>query len=272
MPHELYRGPFLWIALGFVVLEALYIAFVARKPYDARETLASLGVAAGNLITRPLTSLVILTTFPWVARFAPWHLPDTNPLVWIAGFLAFEFLYYWMHRLSHTVRWMWASHAVHHSADHFTLPAAVRLGWTNVLSGEWLIYLPLVLIGFSPTLVVIFVTLDLSYQFFLHTELWPRWGVLEHVLNTPAHHRIHHASNDRYLDTNFGGVLIVFDKLFGTFALDDGQDPVRFGLTHPMRSYNPFVISLREWGRMGRDVLRARSPSQVVKTLFGPPQ
>ncbi len=272
MIHDLYRGPFLLAAFALILLEAGYIALIRHETYGARQALASLGVAAGNILTRPLASAVVLATFPAVARLAPWHLPDGKPWVWIAGFLAFEFLYYWMHRFSHTVRWLWASHAVHHSADSFTLPAAIRLGWTNVLSGEWLFYLPLVLLGFSPALVVAFLALDLGYQFFLHTELSPKWGVLEHVLNTPAHHRIHHASNTRYLDRNFGGVLIVFDKWFGTFAKDDGREPVRFGLTHPMASNNPFVICLREWCRMGRDALRARSPRRFIGALFGRPR
>ncbi|CAL4869654.1 hypothetical protein MMA231_03946 (plasmid) [Asticcacaulis sp. MM231] len=196
----------------------------------------------------------------------------TDLWVWIAGFIGFEFLYYWMHRYSHTIRWLWASHAVHHSANSFNLPAAVRLGWTNALSGEWLMFLPMVLLGFPPLMVVLLLTGNLIYQFFLHTELSPKWGVLEHVLNTPAHHRIHHASNPQYLDRNFGGVLIVFDKWFGTFAVDDHSEPVVFGLTTPIHSYNPFVISLREWGRMLGDVTRSKSLVEAAGNLFGRPK
>lgn len=272
MEHNLYHGAFIWVALAFVILEALYIAFVRKEAYDVRQTAASLGVAVGNTLLRPLTALLVMAVFPFAARFAPWHLSMTDPWVWIAGFIVFEFLYYWMHRYSHTIRWLWASHAVHHSANSFNLPAAVRLGWTNALSGEWLMFLPMVLFGFPPLMVVILLTGNLIYQFFLHTEQSPKWGVLEHVLNTPAHHRIHHASNAQYLDRNFGGVLIVFDKWFGTFAEDDQSETVVFGLTTPIHSYNPFVISLREWGRMLGDVTRSKSLAEAAGNLFGRPK
>ncbi|MFT4076559.1 MAG: sterol desaturase family protein [Asticcacaulis sp.] len=272
MTHNLYHGVFIWVALAFVIAEALYIALVRREAYDVRQTAASLGVAVGNALLRPVTGLVIMTVFPFVAQFAPWHLSMRDPWVWIAGFLGFECLYYWMHRFSHTIRWMWVSHAVHHSANSFNLPAAMRLGWTGVLSCEWLAFLPMVLLGFSPLMVVILLSANLTYQFFLHTELSPKWGVLEQVLNTPAHHRIHHASNLQYLDRNFGGVLIVFDRWFGTFAEDDRSEPVVFGLTTPIRSYNPFVIALREWGRMWRDLKRSRSVTEAALTLFGRPK
>ncbi len=272
MHQTAFHGVFLVAVLAFAVLEAVYTAVVLRRDYDVRESAASFGVALGNIVTRPLTSMAVMLVFPFFAQFAPWSLPIQNPMVWIAGFVAFEFLYYWMHRFSHTIRWLWASHAVHHSAAHFTLPAAIRLGWTNLISGEWLMFLPLVLLGFPPLMVVILLSANLTYQFFLHTELSPRWGPLELVLNTPAHHRIHHASNERYLDKNFGGVLIVFDRLFGTFAADDHGDPVVFGLTRPIASYNPFVISLREWGRMGRDVIASRSLREAAGHMFGRPR
>lgn len=272
MHHATPHGLFIWAVLIFVALEAAYIAFVRKDAYDVRQTAASFGVAVGNVLVRPPTSLAVMAVFPVVARFAPWSLSIRDPLVWLAGFIAFEFLYYWMHRFSHTVRWLWASHAVHHSASTFTLPSAIRLGWTNLISGEWLMFLPLVLLGFPPMMVIILLSANLVYQFFLHTELSPRWGILEHVLNTPAHHRIHHASNTRYLDKNFGGVLIVFDRWFGTFAADDGREPVVFGLTRPIHSHNPFVISLREWGALFHDVAGARSLGQVGKALFGRPE
>lgn len=266
------HGPFLFVVVPMILLEGLYLAFVLKHDYDLKITAASLGVALGNILTKPITSLVFLLTFPFVSAFAPWHVSMNNVWAWIAAFIATEFAYYWAHRFGHTIRWMWATHSVHHSSPVYALPSAVRLGWTNALSGEWLCYLPLMLLGFPPAMITVLLTANLAYQFFLHTELSPKWGLLEAVLNTPAHHRIHHASNDAYLDRNFGGVLIVFDRLFGTFAADDGREPVRFGLTTPVNSSNPFVIAFAEWFRLGRDLFRSRSPREAFENVFGPPK
>jgi sterol desaturase/sphingolipid hydroxylase (fatty acid hydroxylase superfamily) len=271
METTLYRGPFLLIVLGLMLLEAGYILWVRKGRYDPGHSVTSVGVAVGNALSRPVTHGVILLIFPIIAKYAPWSLPADQAWVWVLGFAGVEFTYYWMHRLSHTVRWFWASHSVHHSSPEFTLPAAVRLGWTTALSGEWLLFLPLILLGFPPVMVTVLLALNLVYQFFLHTELSPRWGLLESVLNTPAHHRIHHASNTAYLDKNFGGVLIVFDRLFGTFAADDGHEPVRFGLRHGKVSHNPFVVAFGEWGAMFKDVSRARSLKAVWRAVAGKP-
>lgn len=271
-PSDFMHGPFLLVVMPLIVLEAVYIAFVLKHTYDLRITAASVGVAIGNIVAKPLNSLGFLLLFPLVAAFAPWHLPMTSWWVWLLAFIGTEFCYYWAHRFGHTIRWMWATHSVHHSSPVFELPSAIRLGWTNLLSGEWLCYLPLVLLGFPPTMILILLSVNLAYQFFLHTELSPRWGVLEAVLNTPAHHRVHHASNEAYLDKNFGGVTIVFDRLFGTFAADDGHEPVRFGLTTPIQSNNPLIIATREWRRMFSDARHSASPREALINLFGPPK
>jgi sterol desaturase/sphingolipid hydroxylase (fatty acid hydroxylase superfamily) len=272
VPSELYRGPFLLVALGLMALEAFYILYGLKREYGFKPMLASMGVALGNILTRPLTHGVILLVFPVVSQCAPWHLEITDVWVWILGFIGVEFTYYWMHRLSHTVRWFWASHSVHHSSESFTLPSAIRLGWTTALSGEWLLFLPMVLLGFPPVMIAALLAFNLVYQFFLHTELSPRWGVLEWVLNTPAHHRIHHASNALYLDKNFGGVVIIFDRLFGTFARDQGHETVRFGLTSGHTSYNPLSIALGEWRRLFNDMARARSFDSFWSAVAGRPR
>lgn len=138
--------------------------------------------------------------------------------------------YYWFHRFSHTVRWLWATHAVYHSASEFTLPAAVRLGWTGLFSLGWLIYLPLILTGFPPLMVATLLAANLLYQYTLHTEAIDRLGPLELVLNTPSHHRAHHASDVPFLDCNFGGMLIIYDRLFGTFRRESDGGGLTYGL------------------------------------------
>jgi sterol desaturase/sphingolipid hydroxylase (fatty acid hydroxylase superfamily) len=169
------------------------------------------------------------------------------------------------------VRWLWASHAVHHTPEEMTFLSALRLSWTNLLSFGWLFYLPLVLIGFDPRLVFTVLAIDLHYQFFLHTEAVGKLGPLEWVLNTPAHHRVHHASNADYLDCNYGGMVIVFDRLFGTLRMERADEPIRYGLAHPLNTLRPFAVAFGEWRRLFADLFRARSPRAILRIAFGRP-
>ncbi|WP_240950356.1 sterol desaturase family protein [Novosphingobium sp. ERN07] len=188
----------------------------------------------------------------------------------VAGFFAVEFAYYWFHRFSHTVRWMWATHAVHHSSREYVLPSAVRLGWTEFFSLGWTFFAALVLIGFPPTVVAVLLGANLIYQFPLHTEAvrrLPNW--VEAVFNTPSHHRAHHASETEFLDCNFGGVLIVWDRVFGTFRAEPHDRALRYGLVHDLDSRNPVRIALHEWRRLFGDIARARGKRCAAPTLRG---
>ena len=264
-------GYFILIVVALVVIEILYIKFVKKQKYDFGSTVGSFGVAIGNLLLRPLSIGFTTFIFTFFERFALFHFKIDNILVWVAGFFAFEFCYYWMHRLHHTIRFMWASHAVHHSANVYSFPAAIRLGWLSIVSLGWAFYLPLVLIGFPSVMIGALLTFNLAYQFILHTEISPKWGVLEYFLNTPNHHRIHHASNPQYIDKNYGGTLIIYDYLFGTFAKDDGNEMVKFGLTQPINSINPFVIALREYWLIIKDCSKANKLGEVLKILISKP-
>lgn len=263
-------GAFLILVLAMSFVEHM-LRKHRRMPYDAPGALASFGVAFGNIASAALGPLLIAPIYFALHEAAPVKLSMQDWRVWAAGFIAVEFAYYWMHRWSHLIRWMWASHAVHHSAAEFAFPAAIRLGWTNALSGAWLVFAPLILLGFPPAMIVALLAFNLKYQFFLHTELIGRLGPIELIFNTPAHHRVHHASNAAYLDKNFGGVLIIFDRLFGTFAAERKDETIVYGLVQPVRSLNPFVIAFHEWGRMGRDALAARSLRELRLALFGRP-
>lgn len=265
------RSPWLLgLLLALVAAEALWRLF-ARRGYDLGAAGASFGIATGNLVLKPFTGAVIATVYLGAEAFAPMRLPMSDWRVWLAGFFAVEFAYYWFHRWSHLVRWLWASHVVHHSASEFTLPAAVRLGWTSLISGGWLIFLPLILVGFSPVMITALLGCNLFFQFFLHTEAVGKLGPLEWVFNTPAHHRLHHASNDRYLDRNFGGVLIIYDRIFGTLAVEDPAEPARFGLTTPLQSRNPFVLALAEWQKMLGEMSQEHSWRRRIAIAFGRP-
>ncbi|PEQ10725.1 sterol desaturase [Novosphingobium sp. PC22D] len=242
-----------------------------KHGYDGGAALASLGVAVGQGIIRPLTGIALAVIFGGLAQVAPFAWPVDDWRTWVAGFVAVEFVYYWFHRFSHTVRWLWATHAVHHSATEMVLPAAVRLGWTEFFSLGWLFFASLLLAGFPPVVVVTLLGINLLYQFPLHTEMVGRLGPLEWILNTPSHHRAHHSRDAAFLDCNFGGVLIVFDRLFGTFRQEPAGGGLRYGLVNGLDSRNPLRIALHEWGRMMRDMRRAEGGAARVRIAFGRP-
>ncbi|HZP98106.1 MAG TPA: sterol desaturase family protein [Reyranella sp.] len=187
-------------------------------------------------------------------------------------FVGLEFFYYWFHRSSHTVRYFWNSHSVHHSPNQLNLAAAYRLGWMGRATGATVFFTPLAFLGFEPGSVLAALTLNLTYQFWIHAEWIPKLGWLEYVLNTPSAHRVHHARNVEYLDANYGGVLIVFDRLFGTYVEERADVPCDFGLiSTPRSSYNPFANNFKPWIGLVKDLVSARSLHEVWMYLFAPP-
>jgi len=258
-------------ALGFMALEFGLGRLVHRDTHDWRESATSFAVALGQHAARALEAGVVAMPYFFAYDHRLFDIPATDPLGLAALFLGSEFLYYWQHRASHRIRWMWATHAVHHSATRLNLTAAIRLGWTGSISGNFLFFLPLALLGFHPIAIVAMLGANLLYQFFIHTELAPRLGPLEWILNTPRHHQVHHAANESCLDRNYGGVLILFDRLFGTFAEPPEAEPLRYGLVGAAPSYNPFAIALGQWIALLRDARRANGIAARLSALFGPP-
>jgi sterol desaturase/sphingolipid hydroxylase (fatty acid hydroxylase superfamily) len=260
------------------VLQAMLLAVLGeylwrrwRGGYDLGAASASFGVALGQAVIRPITGIVLLVIFKAAFDLAPFKLAADDWRTWVAGFMALEFAYYWFHRASHRVRWLWATHAVHHSARQLVLPSAIRLGWTEFFSLGWLFFAALNLLGFPPVVVVTLLGLNLIYQFPLHTEAIRKLGPLEWVLNTPSHHRAHHSRDAEFLDCNFGGVLILFDRLFGTFRAEPTGGGLNYGLVHDMNSQNPFRIALHEWGRMIADMRRAKDVRAKLRVALSAP-
>lgn len=268
------RPPALLAAIGLLILmEILWHRLRGSDGYDWRESAATLGVMAGQITIRAATAGIIVPVLYWVHAHRLTAIDPHHWAGWVALFLGVELAYYWFHRLSHEVRFMWANHCVHHSATRINLTAAFRLGWTNLLTGSWLFLLPLVWVGFHPLAVLGMFSLNLTYQLFLHTEAVGRLGPLEWVLNTPNHHRVHHGSEPDCLDCNYGGVLILFDRLFGTFrAVAPGRRLV-YGLhgADSQPSYNPLRIAFVGWAQLLRDLSRARSPATAWRVLVGRP-
>lgn len=259
------------VVIGIATLEGLVHTFWLRRGYDWRAFAASVADALGRRAVDALGLSLATPLLAWAYAHRLQTLALSTPLAFLLLFVGQEFFYYWYHRCAHRVRWFWATHAVHHSPNELTLAAALRLGWTGQLTGTALFFTPLVWLGFPPNAVLASVALNLLYQFWLHAPWMPRLGPLEWVLNTPTHHKVHHASNTAYLDCNYGGVLIVFDRLFGTFVDELPDVPIRYGLTTPLRTHNPLRIALHEWGNLGRDLWGARSWRARLRTVFGPP-
>jgi sterol desaturase/sphingolipid hydroxylase (fatty acid hydroxylase superfamily) len=266
--HGLRLYPFVF---GAIALEITWFLLVRGRSYPWRETLASLAI---HFLRMPLRLATPLLLAP-VAYFVWAHRLTTVPLDTAWGlallFLGEEFAYYWMHRAGHEIRWMWASHVVHHTPEHLHLASALRLGVTELLSGSWLFYLPLYLIGFNPLAVAGMLALNLFYQFWLHTDAIGRLGPIEWIFNTPSHHRVHHASNPEYLDRNYGGILIIWDRLFGTFAREEPHIAISYGTVKRVGSLNPVRIAFHEWLAMAADVRRAPSWRTRWRQLFGRP-
>lgn len=260
------------VFLGFfVLLEALWLVFARKSNYAWGHTAASFGVALIKRVADTLTAGVAGGFLFWIYQYRIATVEIDSVWALLAAFLAVEFAYYWHHRWAHEIRWLWATHGVHHTAPYMNLSVAGRLGFTGLLSGTVLFFAPLVLIGFHPMAILLLLAASLFYQIWIHTELVPRLGPLEWVLNTPSNHRVHHGSNPEYLDKNYGGVLMIYDVLFGTYARERKDVPVVYGVVEPMESKNPFVIGLYEWARMARDVVRAKSLAQALMFMFGRP-
>ncbi|MEZ5651580.1 MAG: sterol desaturase family protein [Burkholderiaceae bacterium] len=264
------------LAFPLVVLASLIEAIVIAKrsgvaAYDWR----SAGVSLFDALVRNAMRLVPLpimgAIFGWVWEHRVATVPLDSFWAFVLLFFGQEFCYYWYHRAAHRIRWFWATHAVHHSPNELNLAAAYRLGWTGKFTGTLLFFTPLVWLGFDPGVVVATLAANLLYQFWIHATWIPKLGWLEYALNTPSAHRVHHASNLRYLDANYGGVLIIFDRLFGTYVAEADEEPCVYGWVKPIRSYNPLRIEFTQWLALFRDVASARSLREVVGYLFAPP-
>lgn len=260
-------------AVGFMALEYILSCLANHdgETHDLAESASSFSIALGRHLIHPFEAGLVAVPFAFVYSHRLFHF-DSAAMPSIASlFLATEFVYYWHHRLSHRVRWLWATHAVHHTPTRLNMTAAIRLGWTGNISGNFLFFLPLVWIGFHPFAVIGMLTTNLLYQLFIHTELSPRLGPLEWILNTPAHHRVHHASNASCLDKNYGGVLIIFDRLFGTFAEAPKDEAPHYGVVGGTRTLNPLRITFGEWAAIVRDLRAAPSLTGKFRALFATP-
>jgi sterol desaturase/sphingolipid hydroxylase (fatty acid hydroxylase superfamily) len=254
-----------------IIVEMLMVRNGAKGDYDWRDTGTSLAMGFGNTFAAILFGASVVALGTWLYQFRLLDIPAT----WWALAICFvgeDFTYYWFHRTAHRIRWFWASHVIHHSSQHYNLSTALRQTWTGQISLSFAFRLPLFLIGFPPEMILFCAGLNLVYQFFIHTELVRRLPFgLEFWLNTPSHHRVHHGTNARYLDRNFGGVFIIWDRLFGTFEAERDDDPVRYGIVRNLATFNPVWVALHEWVAIGRDLIAADGWRARWMAVAGPP-
>ena len=244
-----------------VLAEMIWAKFRAPEAYEPKDTLISLSFGLGSTVAGAMLGgfalwLMLLAYDYRVVDFgAEWW------AVWWAWPLCFvldDLAYYWVHRAGHRIRWMWAAHVNHHSSQHYNLSTALRQTWTGMFTFGFLFAVPLVLLGFHPAMIAICGGFNLIYQFWIHTEAikrMPRW--FEAVMNTPSHHRVHHATNPRYLDKNYAGVFIIWDRMFGTFEPEVDDDPIRYGIVKQLGSFNLLWSVFHEWIGMITDIWRA---------------
>jgi sterol desaturase/sphingolipid hydroxylase (fatty acid hydroxylase superfamily) len=233
---------------------------------DGKDTLASLAMGVGSVF---FVTLLHLGVFSIASALYPHRLFTPAPaLAWVLAIVGWDFLYYWHHRFEHEVRLLWAAHVNHHSSRAYNFSTALRQPWTPWIG--LVLFPPLALLGVRPEQILLAEGINLIYQFWVHTEAVDRLpAFVEAIFNTPSHHRVHHGKNPRYLDKNYGGILIVWDRLFRTFE-PEGERVV-YGITKDLSSYNPFVIAFHEYAAIARDVRRAGSVREALGLVFGRP-
>ena len=248
----------------FVVLILAEVFWAWRtqraRSYETRDTAISLLLGLGSTVAAAASAGAVGAMLVGAHGYSLWQFG----VVWWAWPLCFildDLAYYAFHRSAHRVRWFWASHVNHHSSQHYNLSTALRQSWTGFVALSFMFRLPLALAGFEPGMILTCAAVNLIYQFWIHTEAidrMPRW--FEAIMNTPSHHRVHHAVNPRYLDRNFAGTFIIWDRLFGTFAAEEfgpGEGVIRYGIVHQLGSFSLLYTAFHEWIAIARDVWRA---------------
>ena len=246
--------PFFFLA---ILLEILTIKFLKTDvTIDTKDNSVSIFMGLTSVITNGLSAFITLNVLFWFEQFQITKFPLT---IWtvIICFILDDLRYYTHHRIVHRCRWGWAMHVTHHSSNRISLAVALRQGWTKHFTGTMYLKIPLILIGFDPVLVIFCGAMNAIYQFFIHTETirkLPNW--VEAIFNTPSHHRVHHGKNPKFLDKNYAGTLIIWDKLFNTFAEEDKDQFPDYGLVKDLETFNPIKIAFHEYWNILKDMLR----------------
>lgn len=262
----LYAVPFFAIS---IVVEGIFLYREQRERIDIKDTFTSVALGFGNLFSGLITKTIMAVIFWYLYdNFHIFTLDGSAWWMWILAFFADDFSYYWFHREAHLIRYFWASHKVHHSSEKYNLATAVRQTWTGNITFSYIFYLWMPIVGFHPIVILVMQQVSLLYQYWIHTEtIGKMWRPFEYIFNTPSHHRVHHGSDVKYLDKNYAGIMIIWDRMFGTFI--EETDRPTYGLVENVNTNNPVKIAFGEWIDMGKDVIS--NPKYSLNYIFGRP-
>jgi sterol desaturase/sphingolipid hydroxylase (fatty acid hydroxylase superfamily) len=253
-----------------IFVELLISNWQNKKYYNQEDTLCTIGLLTGNIIVAFSIKGLILAFHFYLYQFKVLELASILPLwaMWALTFIMIDFVFYIYHRMSHRVRFLWAIHLSHHSSEEMNFAVSFRQAWFGPIS-KIPFFITLPLLGFDPTIVAVAGVISTLWGIVGHTQIVGKLGPLEWIFNTPSHHRVHHGSNQKYIDKNYGNLLIVWDRIFGTFEPED--EPVKFGLVNNVETFNPTKITFMAWSSMLDDIKSKTNFSEMLSAIFGPP-
>ena len=256
---------------ALIAVELIVARLKGQKVYHSSDAINSLGLGVISQIVGVFTKVLSLGIYAWfVTHLSLFTLPANSVWVWVSALLLYDFCYYWLHRMGHEVNVLWAAHVVHHQSEDYNLTTALRQTGSGALLG-WVFYLPMAILGYPLEVFVVVALIDLLYQFWVHTEVVRKLGWFDRVFCSPSNHRAHHAVNDKYLDHNYGGVLIIWDRMFGTFIEEDDTDPPIYGTRSPLRSWNPLWANAEVYWATFKDAWHARRWRDKLLVWIKPP-
>ncbi len=260
-------------AFTILILAEMIIGWKSgRARYEGKDTMTSMLMGLGSTVAGALSAAFFIGTSYWV--WQNFGIFDIGTALWVfvLAFVLDDLAYYWIHRMGHRMRWMWAAHVIHHSSQHYNLSTALRQTWTGAFTPGILFKMPIFLLGIEPAIVFFVAGINLVYQFWIHTEAidkMPRW--FEYIFNTPSHHRVHHANNPRYLDANYAGVFMAWDRMFGSFIPEQKEEACRYGLVTDLGTFNPLRVAVHEWLGIFKDIWSAKRWKHKAMFLLAPP-
>lgn len=252
---------------ALIAVEAIVSAIAGLHLYKLRDTWANISIGVSSLIINGLYRGITLIVYSYLHSFSIFDISYLW-IYWVSLFFLSDFTGYVFHLVGHKCRFFWASHVIHHSSENYNLTTAIRVPLTNFFY-RFLFYAPLCFLGFEPLHVVFMESLTYLYNFYLHTEFIGKMGWFGLIFNTPSHHRVHHGRDEKYIDKNFGGILIIWDRLFKTFQKE--EEPPEYGITRPLKSHNFVRIISHEWVDMIKDLRKSVGIKSALKNVFGAP-